>query len=141
MDNESDARPEPILVEIIGEMHRYRWPDTGEEFYMTVSMSLPRLPDMDDVDLILVINEKAPFRDQIFEARKFFPSLQGRHISEVVLEAKRCCTVALGRFRFWDADRIIYYAGARGLEVRIDPTAPSSRTPDHPSAPFFVVPP
>ena len=119
MEHTEDDRPDPVVIEIKGEMYRFRWPDTGEEFYATVSQSPKELSEHDDVNLELVLNESSSIQKQIALARVVFPPLHGRPISEVLQEAKQRGTIALGVFLYWDSVHLIESARKKGLEVRI----------------------
>ena len=119
MDDILRERPDPILLEIRGEMYKYRWPDTGEEFYATVSYSPGRLPDREDVGLILVVSQNSGVAEQIATARRLFPSLQNRPVAELMGEVKEHGTIVLGAFHYWDTPHIIQDAKVEGIEVRI----------------------
>lgn len=113
------GRPDPIPVEDIGGMVRYRWPDTGEEFWATVSYILPRLPERDDVDLILVIDKCALIVEQLATARKLFNGLRQHTASEILQAAREVGEVVIGRFPYWDVTHLMKEARRHGLLMRI----------------------
>lgn len=117
MKKNNASRPEPELIEQIGDLCKFRWPDTGEEYYAMVVFDVHDYGDGPDHRLAYVIDRERSWAEQIAALRSVFESIRSLPVSHLKRESDEHGRIELGRYRHYPARELLRRATEAGLTV------------------------
>lgn len=118
--NLQSIRPTPLLVDEIGHMMVFKWPDTGEEFGYTVSypFEIDETIQNRKTKLIVEWQNNIPITKQIAILKMVCPSVKDLSNKELLTIAKSNAEWDMGEFIPWIAEDIALKAKRYGIVIR-----------------------